>query len=91
MAKVWYARVLGEVLGPMEPEALKQLAMSLRVAPTDEVRQGSHGTWTNAKYVEGLFSKPGSSPLKRLTISDVVRRTAALTAPKRTAQHRGAR
>ncbi len=84
MANDWYVRVMGDVVGPLAPAGLLQLARTMRITPDDEVREGPDGKWTSAENVRGLFS-PAVQP--GLTIADVIRRTAAKAS--RLVHHRG--
>jgi hypothetical protein len=64
MAK-WFYLTGGQPTGPIEPAALKQLATTGRLKPTDKVRREDMAEWYEAKQVKGLFpsavDQPGGS------------------------------
>jgi hypothetical protein len=53
---MWFVRVMGTELGPMEPSKLIEMARSGQLAPDDVVRKGSSGEWVQAFSVKGLFT-----------------------------------
>jgi len=55
MANQWYAKVMGEEIGPMTGGQLKQLAAKKHLSPEDLIRKGESGNWTSADRVKGLF------------------------------------
>lgn len=52
----WFARVLGEEVGPFDWDALTAMVAHDQVTPTDEVRQGLAGRWQPAGEIVGLFA-----------------------------------
>jgi hypothetical protein len=65
MAK-WFYTTDGQPAGPIDSAALKQLATTGRLKPTDKVRREDLQEWYEAKQVKGLFigakSQPSVSP-----------------------------
>ena len=58
MAAQWFAKVCGEVLGPMSPAQLRELARRGAIQPDTSVRKGTDGNWVLAERVKGLFTAP---------------------------------
>lgn len=56
MTPQWYYMSAGEQWGPLSPAALKQLAASGQLAPTDYVWREGMPKWIRASKVAGLFS-----------------------------------
>ncbi len=54
MAK-WFYLTAGQQRGPIEPAALKHLATTDQLKPTDKVRREDMAVWYDAKRVKGLF------------------------------------
>jgi hypothetical protein len=74
MAK-WFYLIDGQPAGPIESAALKQLATTGRLKPTDKVRRVDLQEWYEAKQVFGLFSTVQSQ--------SATSTTSATTAPRR--------
>jgi len=55
MANQWYAKVMGEEIGPMTSEQLKQMAVQNLLSPEDLIRKGESGNWTPANRFNRLF------------------------------------
>ena len=53
----WFYLTAGQQHGPVEPAALKQLATSGQLKPTDKVRREDLQKWYEAKQVKGLFAQ----------------------------------
>ncbi len=51
----WFCLIDGQQTGPVEAAALKQLASSGRLKPSDKVRREDMGQWHQASAVNGLF------------------------------------
>jgi TM2 domain/GYF domain 2/Uncharacterised protein family UPF0547 len=86
MANEWYALVMGEQLGPLTDDELREMAFKQQLMPDGMVRTGASAKWVPASRVRGLFdSAPAgqeprgaasatSPPTQAATISrDVVR------------------
>ena len=50
----WYCKVNGTVMGPMSGQRLNELAGTGRLQPTDFVRRGEDGPWSEARLLKGL-------------------------------------
>ena len=59
MEKIWYARVMGEEIGPMSDAELRSMAGQGRLSPSDEVRKGS-SPWMPASDVRGVHFGVGT-------------------------------
>ena len=57
MATEWYYQENGNVIGPLLPSALKQLALDGVVSPETFVRRRQDAKWFTARQVQGLFPK----------------------------------
>ena len=57
MAKNWYIRHKGKVVGPATSAQLKQLAVTGKITPESEVRLGEDGEWVRASSVQGLWTQ----------------------------------
>ncbi|MEE8450883.1 MAG: DUF4339 domain-containing protein [Thermoguttaceae bacterium] len=87
MAVEWFCRISGEVAGPFSPHQLKELVQEGRLAPQDQVRQGTDGSWAAADRVKGLFSSaravrsepdlPVAQPLTANPVDDGSQKSAA--------------
>lgn len=51
----WYCDVLGQTLGPMPFDDLKQMVDNDELSATDRVRKGASGAWMAAASVSGLI------------------------------------
>lgn len=61
----WYYEVMGEVIGPILPDKLKELAESGTVVPETNIRCGLDGEWTPAAAVRGLFKSQTPASVRR--------------------------
>lgn len=77
MAKNWYVKHKGRVVGPASSAQLKQLASSGKISRETEVRLGEDGEWVSASSVQGLWTQVVVAP--KPTIEQVAER--ALYAP----------
>jgi len=55
MAEQWYCQIAGHLIGPVSLEQLQAAADQGKILPTDRVRPGVDGDWTQADQVPGLF------------------------------------
>jgi TM2 domain-containing membrane protein YozV len=55
MARQWYVRVMGDVLGPLSDDQVHEMVLRKQLAPGDLVRIGEEGEWTTADKVKGLL------------------------------------
>lgn len=62
MAKDWYCRIAGQVIGPFSAAQLRALADEGRLSPGDPLRQGVSGVWVPAASVKGLFPEGHPRP-----------------------------
>lgn len=53
----WYCKIGERESGPLTSQALRMLAASDRLSPTDRVRRGTEGLWVPASTVRGLFAE----------------------------------
>ena len=59
---VWYARIVGEELGPFDWDDLSEMAAHGELAADDEVKRGQEGQWQSASEIVGLISEGDESP-----------------------------
>src|SRR5687768_6197606 len=57
MASQWYVQVMGEVLGPLSDDGLREMVAKRQLTPDDMVGKGSSANWVPAARVRGLFSQ----------------------------------
>lgn len=55
MSRSWFVRAAGKVHGPFDAAAMRGLVAARKLTPSMEVGNGSHGPWTRAGSVAGLF------------------------------------
>jgi hypothetical protein len=61
--KSWYVRTgFGAMLGPMPDDALRELAQTGALVPSDEVRDGATGEWFTAAEIPHLFTSHQLAP-----------------------------
>lgn len=53
----WYYQIMGEEIGPLDANRMRQLAHEGTIAPDTPVRKGDNGRWVMATSVKGLFSE----------------------------------
>jgi hypothetical protein len=59
----WYYRRRGHSHGPFSPKQFKQLALTGRIQPSDELRRNDMPDWVAGTKIEGLFPRmPVRSP-----------------------------
>lgn len=75
MAK-WYYLADGQQQGPVEPAALKHLATTGKLKPTDKVRREDMAEWYQAKQIKGLFAPVQSQPAGRRPVAAVTEPSA---------------
>ena len=56
----WYCQIVGDVVGPISFDELRQKAAAGEIDRDTPVREGSGGQWVAASQAEGLFDSPGS-------------------------------
>lgn len=66
MARQWYAKVMGDVVGPMSPPELSEMIRKGRVGQNDLVSQSKAGPWTEvfaiSKELPSVESRVASLP-----------------------------
>jgi hypothetical protein len=92
MAK-WFYAIEDQPAGPIDPAALKQLATTGRLKPTDKVRREDMADWYEATQVKGLFDTAEqqarvSQALQIVTASENPQAPSA-TSDSETARKRG--
>lgn len=55
MPNQWYCKIMGEEIGPISDQQLRQMAQQKRLAVDDQIRKGLTGNWVPAERVKGLF------------------------------------
>lgn len=55
----WYYKLKGRSHGPVSPEALRELACSGQLQPTDMISRDGTTNWIRAGNVKQLFGEPG--------------------------------
>ena len=55
MANEWYAQEMGEEIGPLTYNDLRQMVASGRITPLSHVRKSKSGEWVLARRIRGLF------------------------------------
>ena len=58
----WYYRRRGQSYGPFTPKQFKQLALSGRIQPSDEIRKDDMPAWVPGTKIEGLFPRAPVRP-----------------------------
>jgi hypothetical protein len=68
MTTQWYYQLMGETVGPLSANELKEKACAGQVREDSLVRKGAEGEWVAAWHVKGLFDATGRpvEPLNRL-------------------------
>ena len=57
----WYLKHGDKEYGPMDSNKLKQLAAQNKIRPTDYIRRGADGKWTQASHAKGLFNETATN------------------------------
>jgi hypothetical protein len=62
--RVWYCRILKQVMGPFTFDDVHAMAQSGQLGQSDEIREGETGRWMRAGTVVGLLPKASRSQRK---------------------------
>jgi hypothetical protein len=66
----WYCRLLGQEIGPIPWNDLRELVDTKQLGPNDRVRKGQAVAWVPASNVENLFTKRKKTRLAKKKLSD---------------------
>lgn len=54
MSPEWFCYINGQVYGPLDAQAIRELAKRGQLKPTDQVKRGETGHWVMASSIKGL-------------------------------------
>lgn len=57
MPQQWYCQIMGDEVGPLTSNQLREMALSGRLAPNDLIRKATSDRWVTAEQVKGLFDR----------------------------------
>ena len=62
MAESWHYKLMGEEIGPISSQQLKELAQNGTIDFDTPLRKSSSDSWNRASKVRGLFDGPNDAP-----------------------------
>jgi hypothetical protein len=71
MARHWYARVIGEELGPLSDQQLQDMVLRKQLTRDDLVKVGEDGQWAAADKIKGLFQGSLAPSVKYDPVADL--------------------
>jgi TM2 domain-containing membrane protein YozV len=61
MPNAWFVQVMGEQIGPLSDDQLREMVAKKQLTPDDSIRKGTSVNWVPASRVRGLFDQAAVS------------------------------